>query len=189
MKAATDTVAELNGGAVYSPAVYPTSTRIWKRAGYQEAEQLELFECPTARVEFPETVRRTEDIDWGRIQDIDDASFAGFWRMSTEGLREAMASTKQAAMLVTGSERVDGYAIVGAQWGSSYLQRIAVHPDAAARGLGRQLISACLAWGRSQNAVSMVLNVRAENERARKVYANAGFESTGVRLRILRYGT
>ena len=189
LEAATDTVAELGGAYVFSPAVYPASTRIWRRAGYEEVEQLEIFECATSRAEFPNSVREALQIDWQRIQAIDDEAFEGFWRMSTDGLKEALASTKQAAMLVTGEDSIDGYAIVGAQWNASYLQRIAVHPDSATKGLGRALLTAALAWGRRKAAPTMVLNVRDENERAREVYTKAGFGTTGVRLRILRYGS
>ncbi len=189
LEAATDAVAELAGASVYSPAVYPTATRIWRRAGYGEVEQLEIFECATASAEFPDSVREVDDIDWGRIQAIDDEAFDGFWRMSADGLKEALASTRQASLLLAGDDAIDGYAIVGAQWNASYLQRIAVHPASTKRGLGRALVNAALAWGRRKASPTMVLNVRDENVRAREVYAKAGFHTTGVRLRILRYGS
>lgn len=188
LEAATDYLAELTGAAVYSPAMYPSSTRVWTRAGYVETHQLEILERSTQNAAPPEGIKVLTVVDWSRIQEIDDAAFDGFWRMSTDGLKEAIASTKRAVVLAVGEEAIDGYAIVGAQWNVSYLQRIAVHPDRSGAGMGSVLLRAALSWGRQQAATTMVLNVRDENTRARRLYKKEGFSSTGTRLRILRYG-
>lgn len=183
----TDHVSRLASASVYSPALYPSATRIWARSGYVETHRLEIMERSTTTVARPDSVSEELNPDWGRVAVIDEVAFEGFWRMSIDGLKEALASTKRSALLSIGADPIDGYAVVGAQWNVSYLQRIAVHPNSSGAGYGRLLTRAALAWGRKQAAATMVLNVRDENTRARKLYSKEGFVSTGTRLRILRY--
>lgn len=60
---------------------------------------------------------------------------------------------------------------------------IAVHPAVQSRGWGRALLSALLE-GTEQGTV--FLEVRADNERARRLYASYGFEVVGVRPNYYR---
>lgn len=191
LESASETVAALSGSGVYSPALFPSATGIWTRAGYEEAGQLEVMErqlgSGVADPEHP--IRPKPEPDWQRILEIDRAAFAGFWRMSIHGLTEALASTDPSAVLVTEDEgRLLGYAIVGSQWGIGYLQRVAVEPESTGRGLGRDLVRAALRWAQGTNARTLVLNVRPENERAKRLYVREGLARTGTNLRILRYG-
>lgn len=119
--------------------------------------------------------------------EIDRLAFQGFWRMSPAGLTEAMSSTARSVVLTVGDTEILGYAIVGAQWNVSYLQRIAVRPEQAGKNVGSDLVRAALAWARKTSAQTMVLNVRNENARARRLYSKEGFAPTGTALRILRY--
>lgn len=188
---ATRHVGELSGAAVFSPAMFPGSTRIWARAGYHEVRELEVMErllsSPIDKPLGPVSV--SPEPDWARILEIDSTAFHGFWRMSLDGLLEALESTTPSAVLTIGRDsRTEGYAIVGAQWGVSYLQRVAVDPGHTGRHLGTDLVVAALLWARQAGARSMVLNVRAENTRAKRVYERQGFTTTGDQLRILRYG-
>lgn len=190
LRSATEKVSSICGSGVFSPAMFRGSTHIWARAGYEEVRQLEVMERPLGiSVEPPHReVREDPKPDWNRLLAIDQAAFEGFWRMSVDGLREALASTSPSSVLTVG-EGVDGYAIVGSQWGIAYLQRVAVDPDRGGRGLGTDLIRAAVKWGQTTAAGSMVLNVRLENERARRVYESQGFTITGTNLHILRYGS
>lgn len=192
LSASTETIARLTDAAVYSPALYPSSIRIWIRSGYEPVDELEVMErsvaLPSSSPRIPIAERAAPD--WSRIMEIDKAAFEGFWRMSLDGLHEALASTKRSAVLVAedGGETV-GYALVGAQWDVAYLQRIAVHPDRSGLSIGSDLVRASLGWGRKMQSRVMVLNVRKENERAQRLYAKEGFTPTSTSLRMLRYGT
>ncbi len=190
LRSASEEVSSICGSGVFSPAMFPGSTHIWARAGYEEIRQLEVMERPLGiSVEAPlREVREDLKPNWDRLLAIDRAAFEGFWRMSLEGLREALSSTNPSTVMTIGEE-VSGYAIVGSQWGIAYLQRVAIDPDRGGRGLGTDLIRAALKWGQTTSAGSMVLNVRSENERARRVYERQGFTVTGTNLHILRYGS
>lgn len=131
----------------------------------------------------------TADPPWDLIARIDDRSFQGMWRMSETGLREAFDSTRIAAVLLAGDGEIpDGYALVGTQWGVSYLHRIAVDPERRGRGVGADLVRAAVSWARATIATVMVLNVRPANGEARRLYEREGFTSTGTDLHLLGYG-
>jgi ribosomal protein S18 acetylase RimI-like enzyme len=186
----TNRLGDMGGGGAYSPALYPGSTRVWKRAGYHEVAALAIMERGLGgTVPEPSLPITTAEVpDWEAVMAIDRAAFEGFWGMSALGLAEAHG-TSRATTLLTASidEGPAGYALVGCQWGVAYLHRIAVHPEAAGRGLGTSLLSASFVWALGAGGRSMVLNVRPGNHRARRVYERAGFTATGTDLLILRH--
>lgn len=191
LRSATETVASMSGSGVFSPAMFSPAMRVWIRAGYEEVRHLEVMERPLG-ASIEETsieIEETTTPDWARLLQIDRAAFEGFWRMSLDGLKEALASTDPSSVLTARVDgRVAGYAIVGTQWGTSYLQRVAVDPDRGGRGIGTGLVTAAVRWARKTAAASMVLNVRPENVTAKRIYERSGFSTTGRHLRILRFG-
>jgi len=191
LTAASEDLVDLSQASVYSPALYRSSTRIWLKCGYEEVFHLDVMERPVTSTRSAPTSLVVESAkpDWDALIDIDRHAFQGFWRMSVDGLTEAMSSTTRSVVLTVGDTRVTGYAIVGAQWNVSYLQRIAVHSEYRGRNNGSDLVRAALSWARKKSAQTMVLNVREENVRARRLYSKEGFTPTGTTLRILRYKT
>ncbi len=191
LRSATDQVSTMSGGGVFSPALFRESARIWLRAGYVEVARLEVMERPLG-VATERPTREAELVDrppWPRLLEIDQRAFQGFWRMSIHGLKEALGSTGSAAVLTaTVGSHLAGYVIVGSQWGTAYLQRVAVDPSFGGDGIGTDLVRAAIEWARSTPAATIVLNVRSENSRAKKLYERIGFRPTGTSLRILRHG-
>lgn len=192
LTAVRDRLVEISGEDVYSPALYPGSTRVWRRSGFVDHAVLTVMErsltgLPT---EPPSThrVKSAMEVDWSSILDIDRKSFQGFWGMSRLGLEEALETNPATTLLTApGDTHPGGFAIVGAQWAVAYLHRIAVRPDRSGEGLGRALLEAAMRWGAAHGAKAMVLNVRAENARAIRLYARSGFTNTGTELQILRH--
>ena len=128
----------MSRASVYSPALYTSSTRIWQRCGYEEAFHLNVMErSVTSNRSGPTTVVvESKKPNWDVIMEIDRHAFQGFWRMSLAGLTEAMSSTTRSVVLTVGDTETAGYAIVGAQWNVSYLQRIAFHPEQSSARVG-----------------------------------------------------
>ncbi|HEY6634019.1 MAG TPA: GNAT family N-acetyltransferase [Acidimicrobiia bacterium] len=190
LNAVTTHLHETGSDGAYSPALYPGSTRVWRRAGYREVAALAIMERGLGGT-FPEPslpVSTVEVPDWDAVMAIDRAAFEGFWGMSPLGLAEAHGTSKTTTVLTAGvDDNPAGYALVGCQWGVAYLHRIAVRPELAGRGLGSSLLSASFTWALAAGGRSMVLNVRPGNHRARRVYERAGFTSTGTDLLILRH--
>ncbi|WP_121194831.1 ribosomal protein S18-alanine N-acetyltransferase [Motilibacter peucedani] len=61
------------------------------------------------------------------------------------------------------------------------VQTLAVDPAAQRSGVARLLLDDLLAEARRRRAGAVLLEVRADNERARQVYAAAGFEQVSTR--------
>lgn len=173
---------------VFSPALYPGSTRIWERAGFTEHVSLVVMERSlSGAVQKVDNVSFTEEPPWEEIHELDTRAFDGFWGMSQLGLRDAFSTNSSSAVaIIRVSGELSGYSLLGSQWGVAYLHRIAVHPDLTGRGHGRNLLWASIGWGRNLGARSMLLNVRRENEMARALYKRVGFADTRADLQVLR---
>ena len=187
-------VAELfiskGSSSVYSPALYPEATRVWARAGFAPFGRLDVMEMPIGPGMTPprHQVQATRDPAWAALVALDQLAFEGFWRMGEAGLIEAMRATPRSVVL---EARLDGelagYALTGAQTMLSFLQRVAVAPAFAGRGIGTSLVRASLAWAAARGSRVMVLNLRPENDRARRLYERVGFETREVHLDLLRF--
>ena len=186
---ATESLSGYGVSDVYSPALYPASTRIWSRAGYEEAHRLRVMERSlAARAGTPSADVVETAVELDELASLDAEAFEGFWRLTEPGLAEALEATTRSSVLSLRSDSgLTGYAIVGSQWGVSYLQRIAVRPSHRGQGFGRDLVRAAVTWARRSASRVMVLNVRDENAPARAVYSKEGFVDTSTHLRILRH--
>lgn len=63
-----------------------------------------------------------------------------------------------------------------------------VAPEAAGRGVGRQLLEALLAQARGERLESLVLTVTEGNDSARRLYERCGFRSFGIEPRAIKLG-
>lgn len=185
-----DELSDIGEGDVYSPALYPTSTRVWRRAGFTEHAALTVMEKSLSPLPGHGRHPISVDVepDWDVVVDIDRAAFEGFWGMSRLGLQEAHETNRTTTLItVSTGDGPAGYAIVGTQWGVAYLHRIAVYPEHSGEGLGGSLLAGAMRWGAANGGRSMVLNVRSDNRRARSLYEKSGFRETGTDLQVLRH--
>jgi ribosomal-protein-alanine N-acetyltransferase len=181
--------AEIGEMMVLSPALYPGSTRVWARAGFEEYLSLLVMErALVGAIEPVKGVIVTQEPSWEEIHRLDEMAFEGFWGMSRTGLEEAFATSRASAVLsVREQDRLAGYALLGTQWGVTYLHRIAVHPDLTGRGHGKRLLQASMGWGRGAGGRTMLLNVRHENVVAQNLYRRLGFVDADTDLHVLRH--
>jgi len=181
---------EMGAGAVFSPALYPGSTRVWRKSGFDDYARLDVMERSLDRAptrDRPVAVEIDDSPEWNEVVELDRVAFEGFWGMSRLGLEEAHGTNRDTALMVTRNDHgLTGYCIVGSQWGTVYLHRIAVQPEHGGQGIGAALVGAAVAWGVSSGGKSMVLNVRPENQRAKRLYGRFGFTHTGTALEVLR---
>lgn len=189
LKDVSSWAAGVSGGHVYSPALYPTTTRVWGRASYRPFMRLDIMERMLRRIpDRSPRVALTVDPDIEKIAEIDRMAFDQFWHMSRDGLEEALTATTNSVVFETYQDhQLAGYAIVGAQMGTAYLQRIAVHPEHGRRGFGSDLIAEACHWAKDAGSGVLVLNVKPDNVSARRLYLRVGFEDSSTQLRVLRY--
>jgi ribosomal-protein-alanine N-acetyltransferase len=82
---------------------------------------------------------------------------------------------------IDGRGAVIGYAGLADIGSEGYIQTIGVAPDHWGRGIGTALLAALLAEAERRRLASVVLEVRADNDRARQLYERFGFVGIGVR--------
>ena len=78
-------------------------------------------------------------------------------------------------------EDVVGYAGLSAPAGDADVQTLAVAPGAQGQGLGRALLGALLDEAARRGAPAVLLEARADNGRALRLYESTGFERLSVR--------
>ena len=82
--------------------------------------------------------------------------------------------------VIEAEARIVGYFALMVVVDEAELLEIAVDPDFQGRGCGKTLLKAAVAAARAQACRCVHLEVRVSNERARKIYALAGFCETGL---------
>jgi putative acetyltransferase len=107
-----------------------------------------------------------------------------------EFLRTARARKDGVWIVAADGERVIGQVTL-ARLRATLVRHVAllgiqVHPEAQGRGLGRALMERAIAWAASTDVLRIELYVRADNERARRLYASLGFVVEGVRRDFVR---
>lgn len=80
-----------------------------------------------------------------------------------------------------GDGRIIGFAGLAAGGPEAEVQTIAVSKRAQGGGLGRRLLNELIDGARRAAASSVLLEVRADNDRAAALYRSVGFERIGVR--------
>lgn len=74
-----------------------------------------------------------------------------------------------------------GFAGIWCVVDEAQVMNIGIAPQGQGRGLGKQLMKALMAEGRSHGCVVMTLEVKAGNTRAISLYEGLGFERNGLR--------
>jgi ribosomal protein S18 acetylase RimI-like enzyme len=157
------------------------------RAGFGVQEELELLAHDLQNIpEARHRLRRPGRRDRPRVLAVDSAAFNSFWRLHQGGLEDALGATPSVRFRVHGrGEQLDAYVIGGRGAGTGYVQRLAVHPTARGRGLGRSLVSEVLSWMRRRGATRALVNTQQDNAAALALYRACGFRVLPEGLRVL----
>ena len=81
-----------------------------------------------------------------------------------------------------------GYGGIDASGDVADLMTIATAPEAQGRGLGRRLLDELVHRAEHSGSEALLLEVRADNEAAKRLYATSGFEVISVRRRYYQPG-
>jgi ribosomal-protein-alanine N-acetyltransferase len=107
---------------------------------------------------------------------------------SVAGFRAQLESRGGCAWIAVADGELVGYALGARAADELELRSIAVARSQRRSGLGRRLLDALLDAQRASGARSAVLEVRASNRAALRLYAGAGFERRGERRRYYADG-
>lgn len=168
-------------------ALTPKEVEAFAGNGFEPLRELVLLRraldgpLPSAAVRVRRWRRRRLD----EVLAVDRAAFEQFWRFDETALREALDATPQRILRVAGGYPPAGYALSGVARRRAYLQRLAVHPDAAGRGLGTSLLLDALRWMRWRGADEAFVNTQHDNVQALRLYERQGFSAQPDGLLIM----
>ena len=117
------------------------------------------------------------------VLEVDRLSFPSPWTraMYEEELRQP--ETSFVLVLRTADAPVAGYCSYRLVADELQINNVAVRPECRRLGAGRALVEAVLEHGRAAGARTALLEVRASNVAAQRLYASLGFVQVGVRPR------
>ena len=103
---------------------------------------------------------------------------------------ESVANDAVQFMAVQGTQVV-GWADIFPSWAYAVAHcgslGMGVMPSFRAQGIGRGLLQACIAKAQSKGITRIVLEVRADNERAIGLYKTLGFQQEAVKRNAMRF--
>lgn len=187
-----ETLAARGFQEVVTSALAPAEQGGFKAVGFEVYERLHLLshnlESMPRAPDSGVPLRRGKSSDWPAVLEVDAGSFAPFWRLDNEGLREAIEATPVSRFRVASPRRggpVLAYAVTGLSGNQGYLQRLAVHPDHRRGGLGRALAIDGLRWLKRKAVSEAVVNTQLGNDAALRLYLSLGFREEPIQLAVL----
>jgi ribosomal-protein-alanine N-acetyltransferase len=105
-------------------------------------------------------------------------SFSDYERCTTV---DNSAPLKRMGFIAGTEGRLAGFSVGKLVAGVCELETVAVIPEARGRGIGRALLDAVADWAQAEGAARIELEVRASNNRAIKLYEQAGFQRESLR--------
>jgi ribosomal protein S18 acetylase RimI-like enzyme len=127
-----------------------------------------------------------QDVD--TILALNAAAFAPVWRYDDSTLMSWLL-TAERAMLARFQGEMAGFALIshGAAGSFVHLSRVAIHPGAQGRGVGRQLVVDGLHYAYGAGAPGLALNTQASNMVSRRLYESLGFRLADPVMSVLVY--
>lgn len=137
----------------------------------------------------PATVRELEWTDLEGLAALEAQLFGpDAWSVETWWTELAERPRRDYVVAVAGDGAVLGYAGLDLAGDVADVMTIATAPSAQGRGIGRLLLDELIARAAHHGAVAVLLEVRADNQRARDLYERNGFEVLSVRRRYYQPG-
>ena len=125
-----------------------------------------------------------ERLRWWHVDEVlplEDALFEEQpWTPRTWWSELGQTDTRHYVVALDG-QQVVGYAGLCDYPDEAWVQTMAVAPQVQGRGVGAQLLAALLAEAERRGQRVVSLEVRADNDRAQRLYGRHGFARTGVR--------
>jgi ribosomal-protein-alanine N-acetyltransferase len=134
----------------------------------------------------PSVLRAARPTDAEAVLALNAAAFEPIWRYD-DAATLAWLMTSDHAILAEQAGRPVGFALTTCAGAGQYAQliRVAVHPEAQGRGIGRQLVADAICFGIESGAAGVSLNTQASNGVARRLYSSLGFRSLPEPLAVM----
>ncbi|MBP3672333.1 MAG: ribosomal protein S18-alanine N-acetyltransferase [Oscillospiraceae bacterium] len=126
-------------------------------------------------------IRKMTAADVAQIAELEKVCFSDPW--SEKSIASELENDLSVWLVAVEGETVAGY--VGSQsvLGETDMMNIAVSPDYRRRGIGEKLVTELVIQLQAEGNRSLMLEVRASNTPAQKLYEKLGFQMVGRRPR------
>lgn len=160
-------------------------------AGFAEVDQVVSYahndpsKLPQKAAEVAQLrMASTRDVD--AILALNAAAFAPFWRYDDAAVMSWLLTAERAMVAYLQGEPV-GFALTSHTTNTNFahLSRVAIHPKAQGRGVGRQLVIDALRRAYETGAPGLALNTQASNAISRRLYESLGFRQVDPVMSVL----
>jgi ribosomal-protein-alanine N-acetyltransferase len=112
--------------------------------------------------------------DLGQVLEIEKASYSHPWTLGN--FQDTLRAGHWAQTLRAADSTLLGYVVAMPGVQEAHLLNLTVAGAFQGQGLARHMLDALMLWSRQQGALSLWLEVRVSNERARHLYVACGFQ-------------
>lgn len=119
------------------------------------------------------------EVDLGQVVEIEKASMPSPW--SRELFEEELKRDAAHYFVVEEDGKVAGYMGYWEAPQEAHIINLAIAPPFRRRGLGKEMVEACLEFARKRGAGLATLEVRESNEEARRLYEKCDFKFIAIR--------
>jgi ribosomal-protein-alanine N-acetyltransferase len=137
-------------------------------------------------------IERMTEHDLLEVVEIEEISNLSPWGWDAYHLElESGANSLMLVARVDGGESgaqnsIVGFVVAREMADEVHVNNVAVRPEYRRRGIGEHLLQKVLDWARARAVTTAVLEVRAENIAAQRLYQSCGFQAIGRRRRYYR---
>jgi [ribosomal protein S18]-alanine N-acetyltransferase len=124
--------------------------------------------------------------DIPRLTELESELFADDAWSAETWWAELAGRPRRSYVVIVGGDGIEGYAGVDLGGDVADVMTVAVTPTRRGRGLGDLLMEELVRRAAERGAGSVMLEVRADNGPARRLYERHGFEEVSVRRRYYR---
>jgi ribosomal-protein-alanine N-acetyltransferase len=149
-------------------------------------------EAATANISRPVTIERMTEHDLLEVVEIEEISNLSPWGWDAYhlelqcGTGSLMLVARLSANEKTTHKSIVGFIVARRMADEIHVNNVAVRPECRRLGIGERLLRDVLYWCREQQVKQAVLEVRAGNVAAQKLYQACGFEVIGRRRRYYK---
>lgn len=132
----------------------------------------------SAAVDLQPRLRPMVETDLSRVIKIEEAAYPFPW---TFGIFRDCLRVGYHCYVYENPGGLIGHGVMSVAAGECHMLNICVHPDWQRRGFGRQLTEFLMDAARARGVTTALLEVRASNLVAYRLYQNLGFNEVGLR--------
>lgn len=131
-------------------------------------------------------IRDMLEADIPRVAELDAEAFDPLWQNTTFSLKKAFHQAAVTAVVERKGE-ILGYQISTKNIFGGHLARLAVHPAAQGRGIGKALVTDMIKRLIRIGVTTITVNTQSDNAASLALYLQIGFRETGVRYPVFVY--